>query len=155
MLEKIFTLYVTLKRHQFVLENLTWLVHVLSNWTNYAFRERNIQIQQLSKMALQNRLALDILLLKEQGVRGMLNLTNGQCCITTHNTTTTTEEARKKMKEVSKQTGKLFRAMQSKDWFDGWTLSSWLQTILRSLGLMGRGAWLIKIGPTLVIGFMF
>uniref|UniRef100_A0A663FEM6 Uncharacterized protein n=1 Tax=Aquila chrysaetos chrysaetos TaxID=223781 RepID=A0A663FEM6_AQUCH len=84
-----------------------WL-HVLSNWTNYAFRERNIQIQQVSKMALQNRLALDMLLLKEQGVRGMLNLTNGECCITTHNTTTTIEEAWKKMKELSEQTRKLF-----------------------------------------------
>lgn len=63
--ENIFTPYVTLKRHQFVLENVTWQVHVLSNWTNHVFGEMNLQIQQVSKMTLQNRLALAILLLKE------------------------------------------------------------------------------------------
>uniref|UniRef100_A0A8C0B3E9 Uncharacterized protein n=1 Tax=Buteo japonicus TaxID=224669 RepID=A0A8C0B3E9_9AVES len=75
--------------------------HVLNNWTNYAFREMNIQIQQVSKMALQNRLALDMLLLKEQGVCGMLNLTARECCISINNATTTTEEVWKKMKELS------------------------------------------------------
>ncbi|KAK4811132.1 hypothetical protein QYF61_019763, partial [Mycteria americana] len=115
MLENIFTPYVTLERHQLVLENLTWQVHVLSNWTNYAFGEMNVHIQQVSKMTLQNRLALDMLLLKEQGVCGMLNLTDGECCLTIHNAITTLEEARKKMKEVSEQTGELFQAIQPKD----------------------------------------
>ncbi|KAM9586796.1 uncharacterized protein ACIBXB_006499 isoform 1-T1 [Morphnus guianensis] len=41
-----------LRRHQFVLENIMWQMHVLSNWTHYAFGELNTQFQQVSKMIL-------------------------------------------------------------------------------------------------------
>ncbi|KAK4817310.1 hypothetical protein QYF61_009163 [Mycteria americana] len=92
------TPYVALKRHQFVLENIIWQVHFLSNWTRYALGELNLQVQQVSKIMLQNRLVLDIILLKEQGLCGMLNLSDGGCCITIHNTSTTIEVARTKMK---------------------------------------------------------
>lgn len=80
-------------KHQWALENITWQVHVLSNWTRYTFGELNLQVQQVSKMTLQNRLALDMLLLKEQGVCGILNLSDAECCITIHNATTSIEEA--------------------------------------------------------------
>lgn len=108
MMENIFTPYVILKRHQFVLENLTWQVHILSNWTHYAVGEMNFQIQQVLKMTLRNRLPLGMLLLKEQGVCRMLNLTDGDCRLTIRNTTTTLEEAQKKMREVSEQSRELF-----------------------------------------------
>ncbi|XP_076193727.1 uncharacterized protein LOC143160061 [Aptenodytes patagonicus] len=104
MLENIFTPYVALKRHQFVLENLTWQMHVLSNWTSHTFGELNLQVPQVSKMALQNRLALDMLLVKEQGVCGVLNHTAGECCVTIHNATTTIEEACQKMQEITAKT---------------------------------------------------
>ena len=93
MLEKIFTPYVTLKGHQFVLENLTWQVDILSNLTHYAFGEKNVQI---NRSALQNRLTLDMLLLSEQGVYAMLNLTDGECCLTIHSTTNSLEETQQK-----------------------------------------------------------
>ncbi|KAK4828043.1 hypothetical protein QYF61_023081, partial [Mycteria americana] len=115
MFKNIFTPYVTLKRHQFVLENITWQVHLLSNWTRYTLGELNLQVQQVLKMTLQNHLALDIILLKEQGVCGMLNLSDGECCITIHNTSTTIEEARTKMKEIADQTAELFQSLQPKD----------------------------------------
>lgn len=88
---------------------------MLSNWTGRSLEEPNLQVQQASKMALQDRLALDMLLLKEHGVCGMLNLTDEECCVTVHNATTTIEEARQKMKEIAEQTGELFQAMQPKD----------------------------------------
>ncbi|XP_050192466.1 uncharacterized protein LOC126651033 [Myiozetetes cayanensis] len=103
------------QRHQYVLENLTRQIHVLSNWTERAYGKLNLQAQQVPKMALQNRLALDMVLLKEHGVCGMLNLTDGECCVTVHNAATTMEEARQKMKEVAEQTGELFQAMQPKE----------------------------------------
>ena len=155
MLENIFTPYVTLKRHQFVLENLTWQVHVLSNWSRYAFGETNLQVQQVSKMALQNRLALDMLLLKEQGVCGMLNLTDGECCLTIHNATTTIEEAREKMREVTEKTGELFQAVQPKDRFNSWDPKTWLTSLVGSLGLTGWGKWLVNIGLMILCGFLF
>ena len=99
----------------------------------------NIQLQQVSKMTLQNRLALAMLLLKEQGDCGILNHTEEECCITIHNATTSIEEAHTKMKEITDQTGELFCAMQSKDWFDGWDPNSWLASVLKSSGLTGRG----------------
>lgn len=82
---------VAIEKHQYILENLTWQVHVLSNWTRNAFGEMNLQVQQVSKMTLQNQLALDMLLLKAHGVRGMLNLTEGECCIAIHNASTSIE----------------------------------------------------------------
>ena len=114
-----------------------------------------MQVQQVSKMTLQNRLALDMILLKENGVCGMLNLTDRECCIAIHNATTSTEEARAKMKEIADQTPELLQSVQPKDWFGNWTPNSWLQSILRSLGLTGLGAWLTKTGLTLVVGFVF
>uniref|UniRef100_A0A8C0B8F2 Uncharacterized protein n=1 Tax=Buteo japonicus TaxID=224669 RepID=A0A8C0B8F2_9AVES len=78
--------------------------------------------QQALKMILQNRLALDMLLLNEHRVCGMLNLTDGECCITIHNASTSIEEAQAKMREshvrVPSGTGTLDRLDQcwSQDW---------------------------------------
>ena len=154
MFKNIFTPHVTLKRHQFVLENVTCQLHLLSNWTRYAFGELNSQVQQASEVTLQNREALDMMLLKEHGGYGTLTVTGGECCVTMHKATTSTEEAGA-MEEIPGQKGELFQSMQPSDWFDGGTPGSWLQSILRSLGLRGWGAWLTKTGLMLVAGFVF
>lgn len=100
---------------QNVPENLVWLAHILRNWTERASGDLNLQVQQVSKVTLQNQLTLDMLLLKEHGVCGMLNLIDRKCCITIHNTTTTIAESCQKMKEITTQTGELFQVMQLKD----------------------------------------
>lgn len=113
--EMFFSLGEVVKQHQNVPENLAWLAHILRNWTERASGELNLQIQQVSKMTSQNQLTLDMLLLKEHGVCGMLNLTDRECCITIHTTTTTIAESCQKMKEITTQTSELFQVMQLKD----------------------------------------
>lgn len=63
-------------------------------------------------MALQSRLALDILLLKKQGVYGMINLTENECTITIHNAMSSIEKAWAKVKEMANQTSELFQSLQ-------------------------------------------
>lgn len=57
-LMNLFMPYITLTRGQYVLEDLTWHLHILSNWSRTAFGELNLQLQHTSKMTLQKRLAL-------------------------------------------------------------------------------------------------
>lgn len=114
----------------------------------------NLQIQQVSKITLQNRLALDTLLLKEQGVCGLLNLTDGECYLTIHNAITPLEEAGKKMRVVSEQTWELFQARQPKDGFGGWSPRSWFMSLLNSQGLTRWGKWLLNIVVMLGCGFL-
>lgn len=143
-----------LEKHQYSLENLTWQVHVLSNWTRHAFGELNLQEQYALKTTLRNCLAPDMLLLKEQGVCGMLNLTtSSECCITIYPVTTSVEQPQAEMKEVTELTGDLFQSLQLKDWVGG----SWLASLLKSLRLRGWGgrAWLMRIGLILLGGFIF
>lgn len=114
MLETIFTPSLILRRHHFVLQNTTWQMRVLSNWTHCAFGELNTQVQQGSEMIPQDRLALDMLI-KEHVICGMLNLTDGECCITIHNASISIEEARVKMREDTDKNWDLFQAMQPGD----------------------------------------
>lgn len=106
-------------------------------------------------MTLQSRLALDMLLLKDQGVCGMLNLSEAECCITIYNASSSIEEAQAKMKEIADQTGELFRSTQPHDWCNGLNPGSWITTILRSLGLIGWGKWLIQIRVAILTGLVF
>ena len=57
-----------------LIENLTWQVETLSRATRKGFQIINKQVQANTKMTLQNRLTLDLLLVKEQGVCGYLKL---------------------------------------------------------------------------------
>lgn len=124
-------------------ENLTWQAHILRNWTERASGELNLQVWQVSKVTLQNQLALDMLL-QEHGVCGVLNLTDRECCITIHNATSTIAEAHQKMKEITEQTTELFQVMQAKDWFVRLSPRLQMALLLKSFGLMGRGRWLIN-----------
>lgn len=90
-------------------------------------------------MTLQSRLALDMLLLKEQGVCGMLNLSEAECCITIYNASPSIEEAQAKMKEIADQTGELLQSTQPHDWCDGLNPGSWITTILKIIGTYWMG----------------
>jgi len=110
---------------------------------------------KFNRSALQNRLTLDMLLLSEPGVYAMLNLTDGERCLTIHNAATSLEETRQKMKEVSEQAEELSHAMQLKDWFNSWNPKSWLASLLSSLGFTGWGVRLLNMVIPLGCGFLF
>lgn len=59
------------------------------------------------------------------------------------------------MKEVADQTDELFQSLQPKDWFNELSPDSWFTSLLRSLGLTGWGAWLMRVGLMLLGGFIF
>lgn len=85
-----------------------------TNWGN-PFLELNVQNvqEQVRKTALQNQLVLDMLLSKEQGICGMLNLTETQGCITIHNAASSIEEGQAKMKEITNQISEFFQSLQT------------------------------------------
>lgn len=65
-------------------------------------------------MALLSQLVLDTLLLKEQGLYGMLNLTETECTITIHSAISSVEKAWAKVKEMANQTSEFFQSLQPK-----------------------------------------
>ena len=84
-----------------LIENLTWQVETLSRATRKGFRIINKQVQANTKMTLQNRLALDLLLVKEQGVCGYLKLDKEHCCIHIPNITDNLQEQLDKMRKLA------------------------------------------------------
>lgn len=66
-------------------------VERLARVTQEGFKELNVQLQATTKMTLQNRLALDMLLLKEHEVCGFLKEQTDHCCIHIPNVTTDVE----------------------------------------------------------------
>lgn len=68
--------------------------------------------------------ALDMLLLSEQGVCGMLNLNKTECYITVHNAVALTEKAQGRIKRNCCQ------SLQDQDSFLGVSISSWIMSVL-------------------------
>lgn len=61
-------------QNQLILHNLTGQIEDLANETHVGLEELNAQLWVTSKMALQNRLALDLWLLHETGICEYLNM---------------------------------------------------------------------------------
>ncbi|XP_056217422.1 uncharacterized protein LOC130159631 [Falco biarmicus] len=127
--------------------NRAWLYHLtgqvekLANVTKKGFKELNIQLQATSRMTLQNRMALDMLLLKEHGVCGCLKDKLDHCCIHIPNVTQDVEHDLDLLGKIEKETETIQKDM-SEDWLGkifnklGWNLSSWIQSIIRTLFLL-------------------
>ncbi|GAB0209171.1 hypothetical protein GRJ2_003382800 [Grus japonensis] len=126
------------------IENLTWQVETLANWTRTAIEASNTQLQATSQMTLQNRLALDILLLKENGICGWLNNTypDETCCVSIPNVSVTLHEAMDEMRKIADQTRELREKMKPADWqWTGWIskvfgwfglkMSGWVQNLIQ------------------------
>jgi len=86
--------------NQLYIENLTWQVESLANWTRIETHAVDLKLQATSKATLQNRLALNMVLLKESGVCGWLNASypDKTCCVSIPNISTTLHQAIGKMR---------------------------------------------------------
>ncbi|XP_059347666.1 uncharacterized protein LOC132086202 [Ammospiza nelsoni] len=121
-----------------MLYKLTGQVGRLATVTREGFKELNIQFQATTKMTLQNRLALDMLLLKEHGVCGFLKEQVDHCCVHIPNVTADVEydinqlkqidhEAQEEQKDLATSwLGKIFKGL-------GWNVSSWIKSIIESV----------------------
>ena len=86
------------------LYQLTGQVEELANVTRKRFKELNFQLQATSRMTLQNRMALDMLLLKEHGVCGYLKDRVDHCCIHIPNVTQGVEHDIELLRKIEEDT---------------------------------------------------
>lgn len=92
--------------------NLNGQIKAFANATHVGLKELNAQLQATSKMTLQNRLMLDLLLLHENGGSGYLNLDNDTCCIHIPNVTQDLNEQLYHIKLVAKASRELRGSME-------------------------------------------
>lgn len=120
------------------LYNLTGQMEVLANATKTGLQDVNLQLQATSKLTLQNRLALDLLLLHEHGVCGCLDLNNEICCIHMSNVTDNLYKQLDKLKQVAESSREL-RGMMEIGWLNktlhriGFSLTGWLANLIQTL----------------------
>uniref|UniRef100_A0A8B9QC11 Uncharacterized protein n=1 Tax=Apteryx owenii TaxID=8824 RepID=A0A8B9QC11_APTOW len=72
---------------QLWISKLAYQVEVLANATRDSLSLINTQMQATTKMALQNRMAMDLMLLHQNGLCGYLNLLSTDCCVYIPNVT--------------------------------------------------------------------
>ena len=75
-----------------------------------------MQLQATSRMTLQNRMALDMLLLKEHGVCGYLKYKLDHCCNHIPNVTQDVEHDLDLLGKIEKETENQFEKDMSEDW---------------------------------------
>ena len=87
-------------------------------------------------MTSQNRLALHLLLVKEQGVCGYLKLDEEHCCIHIPNITDNLQEQLDKMRKLAEDS-RAIRDAAENSWLNkilqelsGWSLKGWLAALL-------------------------
>ncbi|XP_053935940.1 uncharacterized protein LOC128853667 [Cuculus canorus] len=137
-LESLFAAPVATYRNRDMIYKLIGQTERLARVTKKGFRDLNMQLKATTKMTLQNRRALDILLLKEHGVCGYLKDRVDHCCVHIPNVTMDIEydisqlkrieqEAEEERKEIGHNwIGELFNGL-------GIHLGGWLQSLLETI----------------------
>ncbi|XP_055650001.1 uncharacterized protein LOC129783700 [Falco peregrinus] len=124
------------------LYQLTGQVEKLTNVTKKRFKELNIQLQATSKITLQNRMTLDMLLLKEHGACVYLKDRLNHSCIHIPNVTQDVEHDLDLLGKIEKRyrinSRRYVRRLAGENFFNklGWNLSSWIQSIIKTLFLL-------------------
>lgn len=123
-------------QNQLILYNLTGQIEALANETHVGLEELNAQLWVTLKMALQNRLALDLWLLCKTGICEYFRLTN-DTCVHISNITQDLSKELHHMKHVAKASIQLRGSMEV-GWYNkflhgqGFLLMGWLQSLLQS-----------------------
>lgn len=91
-------------------------------------------------MTLQNRLALDLLLAKEQGVCGYLKLDREHCCVHSPN-----------VKDHEKQFNKMWQVAEDSNAIQKASETNWFNKILQGIGRWSLRGWLDEILETMII----
>uniref|UniRef100_A0A8B9T3C6 ribonuclease H n=1 Tax=Anas platyrhynchos TaxID=8839 RepID=A0A8B9T3C6_ANAPL len=120
--------------------NLMGQVHRLASITRKGFKDLNIQLQATTGMTLQNRLALDMLLLKEHGVCGYLKEKADHCCIHIPNVTADIE---RDISQIAQVESKIKEEQRDAE-------QNWLGATLEGLGLHLEG-WLKSLLQTILL----
>lgn len=104
-------------RNRAWLHRLTGQVGKPADVTKKGVKQLNLQLQATSRMTLQNRTALDMLLLKEHGVCGYLREKIDLCCIHIPNVTQGVEHDWSLLGQIEKDTQEIQQDMQG-NWLD-------------------------------------
>nr|XP_013806805.1 PREDICTED: uncharacterized protein LOC106491697 [Apteryx mantelli mantelli] len=91
-------------RNREMLYRLLGQTERLARVTKEGFKEINLQLQATTKMTLQNRMALDMLLLKEHGVCGYLRDKIDHCCVHIPNVTAAVERDLSQLTQIEHAT---------------------------------------------------
>ncbi|KAL9871155.1 uncharacterized protein GJ701_016870 [Geothlypis trichas] len=124
ILESLFPQVATYRNRE-MLDNLLGQTERLAAATKKGFKDLNLQLQAASRMTLQNRMALDLLLLKEHGVCGYLSRNIDHCCVHIPNVTLEVEKDISQLAEVETKTEEIKREAQH----------NWIGAVFDSLGL--------------------
>lgn len=112
----------------------------LARITKKGFWDLNIQLQTTTKMTLQNRMALNIMLLKENGVCGYLKDRIDHCCI---NIPEVTSEVEKDISELTQTQVELQKERQDAE-------QSWIEALLNKFDL-NLGGWVHSLLESVVV----
>nr|XP_021152045.1 uncharacterized protein LOC110363534 [Columba livia] len=117
-------------RNREMIDKLIGQMDRLARITKKGFWDLNIQLQTTTKMTLQNRMALNIMLLKENGVCGYLKDRIDHCCI---NIPEVTSEVEKDISELTQTQVELQKERQDAE-------QSWIEALLNKFDL-NLGGW--------------
>lgn len=124
ILESLFPPVATYRNRE-MLSNLLGQTERLAAATKKGFKDLNLQLQATSRMTLQNRMALDLILLKEHGVCGYLSRRIDHCCVHIPNVTLEVEKDISQLTEVETKTKEIEKEAQH----------NWIGAVFDSLGL--------------------
>ncbi|XP_039244338.1 uncharacterized protein LOC120324666 [Pipra filicauda] len=111
--------------------------------TKKGFKDLNLQLQATSRMTIQNRMALDLILLKEHGVCGYLHAKDEHCCVHIPNVTQEVEKDISQLEQIDENVHELQKEAEH----------NWIGQLFSSLGLHVSG-WIssvIQYGILIVI----